>query len=207
MRDGDRAKCLPIITTRHDSFSVEYHSSHRQVSGTQEAETRACSRVCEWDRNEQNQSGFNRAPIGLEDLGVLTIHQVFGLAYYRKSSVFAASAAFFIDETMRFYKETLSVTFTVPLFCSYYLIPGRMADSLSKKVPLIKSSTHQDCARTSYRAVRYDCSADHCHFCSNFLPPLRPPLNLKTCTCWTGRSLFASVESVQGWRVFAEPRV
>lgn len=96
MRERGWAKRLPIITTRHDSFIVEYHSSHRQVSGTQWAEIRPCSRVCEWDRNEQNQSRFNRAPIGFRDLGVLTIHQVFGLAYLRKSSVYVANTVCFI---------------------------------------------------------------------------------------------------------------
>lgn len=61
-----------IRTTRHDSSSVEYRSSHRQVSGTHGAEIRACSAVCEWGRNERNQARVNGAPVGLKGLGVLT---------------------------------------------------------------------------------------------------------------------------------------
>lgn len=78
---GGGSKRLPIITTRHDSFSVEYHSSHRQVSGRHGTEIRPHSRVCEWDRNEQNQGKFNRPSISFKDLGVLRNHQVFGLAF------------------------------------------------------------------------------------------------------------------------------
>lgn len=46
--------------------------------------------VCEWDRNEENQGRFNRAPIDFKDLGVLRPHQVFGLAYLGKSSVYVS---------------------------------------------------------------------------------------------------------------------
>lgn len=66
------SQAAAIRTTRHESSSVEYRSSHRQVSGTHGAETRPCSAVCEWGRNERSQARLNRAPFGFKGLGVLT---------------------------------------------------------------------------------------------------------------------------------------
>lgn len=71
VRNGGRPLAA-IRTTRHDSSSVEYRGSHRQVSGTHGAEIRACSAVCEWGRNERSQARLNRAPVGFKGLGVLT---------------------------------------------------------------------------------------------------------------------------------------
>lgn len=71
VRNGG-SQSAAIRTTRHDSSSVEYRGSHRQVSGTHRAEIRACSAVCEWGRNERNQARLNRAPVGFKGLGVLT---------------------------------------------------------------------------------------------------------------------------------------
>ena len=59
----------------------------------------------------------------------------------------------------------------------------------------------KDSTGTTHHLVRYDCSSDHRHSCPDF-PPRRAPLKLKTNTCWTVESLFAYVESIQGWRAW-----
>lgn len=71
VRNGE-GQSAAIRTTRHDSSSVEYRGSHRQVSGTHRAEIRACSAVCEWGRNERKQARLNGAPVGCKGLAVLT---------------------------------------------------------------------------------------------------------------------------------------
>lgn len=106
------AKRLPIITTRHDSFSVEYRSSHRQVSGTHEQKSDSAA-VCEWDRNEENQGRFNSTPIDFKDLGVLRPHQVFGLAYFGKSSVYISYTVCLIDKMFPFNNSEIPLTLTI----------------------------------------------------------------------------------------------
>lgn len=57
------------------------------------------------------------------------------------------------------------------LFFLFLLSNSQSAHWFSQqKNPLIKSSSHQDSTGTSYHPVRYDCSADRCHFSADFAP-------------------------------------
>lgn len=157
-----------IRTTRHESSSVEYRSSHRQVSGTHGAEIRPCSAVCEWGRNERSQARLNRAPFGFKGLGVLT-HSL---------SVWFGSFG------------EVKCRRLVPISFGSLASSNSPASSanLSAETPLIKPSR------------RHINLSEMIVVLARISPPQRPPLEMKTNTCWTVESLFAYVELVQGWK-------
>lgn len=174
-RDTER---LRLTTARRESSGVEHHKQPQ--TGLWQARspnvTPLGSRVCEWGRNERGvrqQSTFSNSIKRL-----ISAECVDGPGLNAPFSCFVSIYCFCLT----------------PLWLRRF--SWQPSSSSSHHVELLKDSTG-----TTHHLVRYDCSPDHRHSCPD-VPPRRAPLNLKTNTCWTVQSLFAYVDSVQGWRAW-----